>query len=110
MALRVRNWEIWQTYRKDRSTPPWIKLHRRIQCDPDWVGLTAAQRGELVCIWMLAADRVGEIPDDPTLIRRLCHLKHNPDLKFFIRKGFLAQVDANVTPFRRQGGVKDESA
>lgn len=87
--LRVRNWDKWQSYRKDRGTPPWIKLHRCVLRDPDWVALTAAQKGQLVCLWLLAADREGELPDDPALIKKLCIMEEEPDLNFFIARGFL---------------------
>ena len=58
--MRVKDWERWQTYRKDRGRPPWIKLHREVLRNPQWVMLTDAQRGQLVSLWILAADRDGE--------------------------------------------------
>ena len=42
--------------------------------------LTDAQRGHLVSLWILAADRDGEIPDDPEMLKMLCCLKGLPDL------------------------------
>jgi hypothetical protein len=104
VMLKVRNWDKWQSYRKDRGTPPWIKLHRCVMRDPDWVALTDAQRGQLIAIWLLAADRDGQVPDDAKLIQQLCHMTNKPDLKLFRTKGFLI-ADANVTPTRRQLGV-----
>lgn len=111
-TLHVRNWDKWQSYRKDRGQPPWIKIHREVMRNPDWVSLTDAQRGQLVAIWLLAADHNGVIPASPTIIRKLCYLDNEPDINLFIQKGFLetpdgCQRDASVTPERRQGDVPE---
>lgn len=51
--LRVRNWKEFQHY-KDRD-PVWFKVYRRLLTDPDFLALTDAQRGQLFCLWLLAA-------------------------------------------------------
>lgn len=68
------------------------------------MALTDAQRGQLVTIWMLAADRDGKIPNDPSLVQRLCQMETAPDLELFVKEGFLLcpHPGANVTPDRRQ--------
>jgi len=88
-TLRVRNWDKWQSYRTDRGQPPWIKVHREVMRNPDWVALTDAQRGQLVAIWLLAADHNGVIPASPTIIMRLCYLDTLPDLELFMEHGFI---------------------
>lgn len=103
--MKVRNWDKWQSYRRDRGQPPWIKIHRQVMRDPNWVSLTDAQRGQLVGIWLLAADRDGEIPDCPILLRKLCFLDSEPDLQLLTSMGFL-EADASVTPRRRQRDAK----
>jgi hypothetical protein len=55
----------------------------------EWVGLTDAQRGQLVGIWLLAADHNGVIPASPQIIKKLCHMDTEPDLKLFIDQGFI---------------------
>ena len=100
-TLRIRKWEVWQSYRRDRGQPPWIKVHREIMRNPDWVALNDCQRGQLVAIWLLAADRDGVIPASPELVQKLCYMHSTPDLQVFIAHGFL-EPDANVTPTRRQ--------
>ncbi len=67
----------------------------------DWVALSDAQRGQLVSIWLLAADKKGKIPSDPQVIKKLCYMDTVPDLELFISHGFI-DVDATVTPERRQ--------
>ena len=97
--MMIRNWEKWQSYRKDRGQPPWIKLHRCLMRDPDWVILSSQERGDLVSLWLLAADRDGWVPDDPAVLQKLCYMDAPPNVSKFIELGFL---DANVTPIRRQ--------
>ncbi len=104
--IRVRNWEKWQSYRRDRGQPPWIKVHREVMRNPQWVALTDAQRGQLVAMWLLAADRDGYLPSSPSLIRKLCYMDSDPDLEVFVQHGFI-EPGANVTSQRRQddGGM-----
>lgn len=108
--MKVKNWERWQSYRKDRGQPPWIKVHRRLMRKPKWIALTDAQRGQLLAIWMLAADRNGVIPASPALIKKLCYMDAEPDLNLFIEKGFIdgCQDDANVSSERRQHVTPEE--
>jgi hypothetical protein len=100
--LRVRNWDRWQSYRKDRGQPPWIKLWRSLLRNVDWLTLTDEQRGQLVGIWMLAADRDGTIPADPAAVKLLCSMQNLPDFMLFRDKGFL-EFDARVASSWRQG-------
>jgi len=105
MTLRIRNWDRWQSYRRDRGQPPWIKVHRRLMSNAGWAALTDAQKGQMVQIWLLAADRDGEIPDEPKVLQKLCMLDSEPNLEVFAKQGFISgwrQGDVNVTPERRQ--------
>ena len=111
MTWKCKNWDEWQTYRKDREQPPWIKLHRRLMRDHDWADMTDAQRGQLVSIWLLAADNNGEISDQPALIQKLCYLTEPVDLKFFEERGFLIfqGSDAPAASPRRRGDQPEKS-
>lgn len=99
--LRIRNWDRWQSYRRDRGQPPWIKVHRCLMRDLEWVAMSDAQRGQLVAIWLLAADHDGVIPASPEIVQKLCFMTDPPDLKFFMDQGFIEDGDI-VTPERRQ--------
>ena len=104
--LKVHDWEHWQSYRSDRGQPPWIKVHRQLLRDAKWASLGSHDRGDLVSIWLLAADHEGKVPADPALIRKFCFMDEEPNLKKFIDLGLLEgvvtptrrQVDANTTP------------
>lgn len=100
--LKVRNWDRWQSYRRDRGQPPWIKVHRRLMRNPEWVALSDSERGQLVAIWLLAADHDGDIPASPELVEKLCFMDTAPNINKFIDLGFICQNDANMTPERRQ--------
>ena len=103
--LKIRNWEKWQTYRADRGRPPWIKIHRCLMSNPEWVQLSDGQRGRLVLLWILAAERDGEIPDSPKLLRKICFMDKDPELQLFIEFGFI-EDGANVTPTGCQSDAK----
>ena len=97
--LRITNWDRWQSYRKDRGQPPWIKIHRCVMRNPEWVSLTDADRGQLVSMWLLAADHDGVIPASPELIQKLCYMSSLPNL---IKFKELCFIDGDVTPMCRQ--------
>ena len=74
-SLQVHDWREWQSYRKDRGQPPWIKVHRCLMRDHKWVALTDTQRGHLISIWILAADNDGLIPTIQRLLKSSATLK-----------------------------------
>lgn len=109
--IRFKNWEEHQSYRKDRGTPPWIKVYRNLFSKPKWVILTDKQKGQLVSLWVLAADDDGHIPSDTTMLMKLCMLDEAPDLSVF-DQWFEDDVtnltptcqpdDANMSPQKRE--------
>ena len=100
--LMVRNWDRWQSYRKDRGQPPWIKIHRCVMRNPEWVSLTDAERGQLVAIWLLAADHDGAIPASPEVVAKLCFMDSVPNLNKFIELEFLCHDGVNLASTWRQ--------
>lgn len=109
--LTVRNWDRWQSYRNDRPPPPWIKVHRRLLMDPDFLMLEDAEKAALLCLWITAADRNGLIPNNAKLLQKITGLDVPPDLEKFQALGFLevltcgCQDDANLTP----NGCQDDA-
>jgi len=106
--MKVNNWDKWQTFRKDRGTPPWIKVHRSLMSNAEWVQLSDKDKGQLISIWMLAADKDGEIPDNPTLVMRMALLESTPDLNKFKELGFLA--DNNEADSSAQEDLEQDKA
>jgi hypothetical protein len=105
--LAVRNWERWQSYRADRGTPPWIKIHRRLMSSATWADLKDCDKGHLVSIWLIAADRDGIVPADPDLLRKICMLDNVPDVEKLIKLGYLEPAEipdgVKLTSTWRQG-------
>lgn len=113
---RIHDWDTWQSYRKDRDPPPWIKVHRRIVHNRKWAMLTDCQKGQLLSIWIAAADDNGYIPEDPQIIRKMCGLDEKPDVQLFVALGFLdaptsrRQDDVTVTSNGRHCDQPDTEA
>lgn len=99
--LCMHDWDKWQSYRKDRGTPPWIKVHRGLFTSSKWAVLTDAEKGQLVSLWIAAADNGGCVPDDERILRKICMLDDSPDIDKFIDAGFIdprkPRSDAKVT-------------
>jgi len=74
--------------------------------------LTDAEKGQLVSIWIIAADKKGIIPDDVRIIQKICMLDNAPNVNKFIELGFLTSNgchhDVIVTPNGCQGDVPDK--
>ena len=100
--LRIRGWRKWQSYRKDRGTPPWIKIYRCLMTNPDWARLSDAEKGQLVSIWIVGADKDGIVPDDPDILRKVCILDKAPDINLLIGSGFLCHDDVTMASVGRQ--------
>jgi len=90
--LEIVDWDIHQTYRKDRGTPPWIKVHRTLLSSQHWSELSDSEKGQLVSIWLIGADKKGKIPADPCILRKVCLLDKVPNTNKFISLGYLASV------------------
>jgi len=57
--------------------------------DHKWVALSDQQKGQLISMWILAADNDGWIPDNANLVQKLCYLDSEPDLEYFINQGLV---------------------
>ncbi|MDD5459711.1 MAG: hypothetical protein PHF37_10005 [Phycisphaerae bacterium] len=107
--LKIHNWDKWQTYRKDRGQPPWIKVYRRLLRNMKWIKLTDAQRGQLVAIWLLAGDHDGVIPASSEDISKLCYLSDPLDLQFFIDQGFIENGVKLASTWRQHDAPEAET-
>lgn len=87
--MKIRDWETWQCYRRDRGTPPWIKVHRNLLSNQKWAKLSDAEKGQLVSLWIVAADSNGILPDDPKVLKKICQLDDEPNIKLFIELGLV---------------------
>ena len=90
--LKVVDWDKWQTHKKDRGTPPWIKLYRNLFTNPEWIQLTDSEKGQLVSIWIVAADKKGKFSSDARFLQKICMLDDPPNLSKLKSLGFITQV------------------
>ena len=104
--MKITGWDRWQSYRSDRGAPPWIKVHRNLMSNPEWAVLSDAEKGQIVSIWIVAADKSGSISGDSRILQKICQLDKQPNISKFKDLGFIErdapQLDANLTPDGRQ--------
>ena len=111
--MQISNWDTWQSYRSDRGAPPWIKVHRNLMTNADWAVLSDAEKGQLISLWIVAADKGGQLPDDAKVLRKICQLDDAPDIEKFKELGFIEATcnpdDAKVTPKCQPDDAPEES-
>lgn len=88
--LFFRSWWRYQSYqnnarRKSLKTPPpsYIGTQVSLLADPDYLALSAHQRGQLHGMLLLAATDAGHIPNDPQVIATCLRLEHCDDPTVF---------------------------
>src|ERR1035437_242532 len=69
MTLRIKGWERFQHF-KDRK-PPWIKLYPDLAGDLQWHELAGDDAKTLVMLWLIASEKLGELPSIKELAFRL---------------------------------------
>lgn len=105
--LQVKNWEQFQHY-KERN-PPWIKLHRDLLRNYDFICLQDASKLHLMLIWLLASQLDNKIPADENYIKTQIGVNTKINFKELIDKGFL--VDAsNTLAGRKQSAIPETEA
>jgi hypothetical protein len=70
LSYSVKDWSEYQHY-KDRTSPPWIKLHKKLLDDPDFHDLSGEAVKALMMIWLVASENDGKLPDIKKLAFRL---------------------------------------
>lgn len=110
--LHIAKWDDYQSYRTDRGAPPWIKVHVKLRSSAKWAALSDAEKGQLVSLWLCAADRAGRIPADAEVLRKICLLDDPPDIDKFKKLGYLQeggrQRGVKLTPTGRHGDAPEE--
>ena len=96
--IKISNWDTRQSFRADRGAPPWIKIYRNIMSNPKWLQLTDSEKGQVVSMWVIAADTKGELVHNEKLLMKICQLDSEPNISKFIELGFMTstcQPDVN---------------
>jgi hypothetical protein len=112
MPLTVRNWTRFQHYRNRR--PPWIKLHRELLDNFEFIALPFASQALAPRLWLLASESDdGSIPDSAV---KLAFRLHCPvadviaAVKSLIGAGFLdGSLDASAVLAERKQDATPET-
>ena len=111
MRLKPKNWAIFQHY-KDRS-PPWIKLHRDLLINRDFICLPIASKALAPLLWLLASEAKDGIFDASfeELQFRLHVSKKDYDdgVKPLIDKGFF-EIASGVLAGCKQVAIPEREA
>jgi hypothetical protein len=100
LKLKPKNWEKFQHY-KDRC-PPWIKLHRDLLNDREFMGLPIASKALAPLLWLLASESKDGSFD--AAIEELSFRLHTASkdieagLKPLIDKGFFVDASTMLAP------------
>ena len=94
--LRIRNWDKWQSYRRDRPSPPWIKVYRALLRDPNFIVLTDAQKFHWVGLFLLASERNGIVSDDPKILQKQLCSDEEIDVSLFLSLQVLEKTGKRV--------------
>ena len=103
MQLQPKNWDVFQHY-KDRC-PPWIKLHRDLLNNRDYICLPLASKALAPLLWLLASESKDGVFDASTeeLVFRLRMTESEviDGVKPLIDKGFFV-IASGVLAERKQ--------
>lgn len=115
--FRIKNYSKYQHF-KNRGSAPWIKVYRAILRDYEFCQLTDIQKGHWLMILLLASEHIEEdrsqpyedpktgdtryrhthkaLPLDPTHIRDAIGSRSPVNLKIFLDKGFIEEIDIKL--------------
>jgi hypothetical protein len=100
MKLIPKNWDTFQHYR-DRC-PPWIKLHREILNDKQFMCLPLASKAIAPLLWLLASEsKNGEFDasvDELSFRLRITSKEVEEGLKPLINNGFFIDASTMLAP------------
>ena len=108
MQLQPKNWDVFQHY-KDRC-PPWIKLHRDLLNNRDYICLPLASKALAPLLWLLASESKDGVFDASTeeLVFRLRMTESEviDGVKPLIDKGFFV-IASGVLAERKQVAIPE---
>lgn len=108
MLIRPRGWEKFQHY-KDRC-PPWIKLHRDLLVDREFMRLPIASKAIAPLMWLLASeskDGVFDASFEELQFRlHITRKEYDDGVKSLIDKGFFV-IDSDMLAERKQFAIPE---
>jgi hypothetical protein len=108
MLLQPKNWAVFQHY-KDRC-PPWIKLHRDLLNNREFICLPIASKALAPMLWLLASEAKNGVFDasveELTFRLRITEKDYRDGIKPLIDKGFFI-ISSGVLAERYQGAIPE---
>lgn len=108
MTVRIRNWNKFQHFNDKRRTI-WIKLYCDLLNNLEWHELDPKLSKFLINLWLLAAEKNGELPSIPAIAFRL--RMQEKDIESMICKlnDWLVQDDIGVISTEYQDDVLEKN-
>lgn len=99
---KIKNWEKFQHF-KNRK-PPWIKLYRDILDNRCIMTLDSDKFRLLVCLWMIASENNGELPeiDDISWRLKISNEKALSDIRYLCDINLISRRYQDDTPERER--------
>jgi hypothetical protein len=111
MLLQPKNWATFQHY-KDRC-PPWIKLHRDLLINREFVCLPIASKALAPMLWLLASEAKDGVFDaslDELMFRlHITEKEYRDGLKPLIDKGFFINASTTLAESLQQAIPETET-
>ena len=108
MLLKPKNWAVFQHY-KDRC-PPWIKLHRDLLIDRDFMRLPIASKALAPLLWLLASEHKDGVFDasleELGFRLHITDKEYDQGLKPLIDKGFFV-IASGVLALSKQVAIPE---
>lgn len=108
MLLQPKNWAVFQHY-KDRC-PPWIKLHRDLLNNREFICLPIASKALAPMLWLLASEAKNGVFDasveELTFRLRITEKEYGDGIRPLIDKGFFI-ISSGVLAERYQGAIPE---
>ena len=100
MNLVPKNWAIFQHYKNRR--PPWIKLHRNLLDDRQFISLPLASKALAPMLWLLASEqedgKFNASIEELAFRLRMTEKEVEAGLKPLIEKGFFLDASTMLAP------------
>lgn len=106
--LFIRNFQRFLHYANRK--PIWLKVHTLFKQDWSDLGLSDAQRGQLMSLVLTAAEENNRLPTDVAKLRELAHITGELSLSWLIEKGYIGCSDVSMLPELMKARAKPEPA
>ncbi len=88
--FKVRNWERYQRYDRNKvAPPPWIRVYTSTLTDPQTALLSDARFGQLVRLWTVACLQQNRLPFHDGMVRKMTGCGKSLRLQHFLDAGLI---------------------